>query len=105
MRRIVVNTKLIADAMLFTDAVQCDPGTGCIADVVMEIVARRPSGHGALFYAESEAAFFGLLQQGNELFLEVSEVLIHAVLLIATHKSANGLCAQQSRRVEDTQHE
>ena len=39
------------------------------------------------------------------MFLEVDEVLVHAVLLIAADEAADGVHAQERRRVEHSQHE
>src|SRR6187549_1202828 len=86
--RVVMDAELVADAMLLADAVERDPCPGCVANVVVEVVTGRPSGHGTLLDAESQTALFRLLQQWNEVFFEVTQVLIHAVFLITSHKPA-----------------
>ena len=50
-----------------------------------------PAGHRALLDAEGEAALLRLLQQRDEVLLEVAEVLIHAVLLVAADEAADGI--------------
>ena len=105
MRRVVVDPELVADAVLLADAVQRDPGAGRVGDVVVPVVARRPAGHRALLDAVGETPLLGLLQQRDELLLEVDEVLVHAVLLVAADEAAHRVDAEQHRRVEHAQHE
>jgi hypothetical protein len=50
-------------------------------------------------------SFLGRLQQRDELLLEVDEVLVHAVLLVAPDEPADGVHAEEHRRVERPQHE
>ncbi len=47
-----------------------------------------------------EAARLGLLEQRHEVLLEVEEVLVHAVLLVAAHEAAHGVHAERNRRIE-----
>src|SRR6267378_99532 len=89
MRRIVVNTKLIADSRPIAEPVERNPGTGCIGDVVVKVIAGGPSGHRTLFHSESQSSFFCFLQQRNEMLFEVQQVLIHAECLIPTHEAAD----------------
>src|SRR5262245_7760718 len=84
---------------------QRDPGTGCVADVVMKIIARSPARHRALFYPERETSFFARFQQRYEMLLEIDQVSVDAVLLIAAYKSANSVHTQQRRGLEHTHHE
>src|SRR5262245_22220201 len=100
-----MNAELVSDTMLFADAVQRYPRAGGVADVVMEVVAGRPSGHGTLFDAECEPTVFRFLQQRNEVSLEIVQVLVHAVLLVAADKAADGFRSEESCGIEDTQHE
>src|SRR5207247_11203994 len=65
-----VHAELIADAVTLTDAMQRDPGARGVADVVVEIVTRGPTGHRALLDAIADAARLGLLQQRDEDRLE-----------------------------------
>src|SRR5262249_41128579 len=104
-RWIVMNSKLIAHTVLLANAMKRDPGAGRVTDVVVEVVVRGPARHRALLNAERETAFLRCLQQRNEMLFEVDKVLIHAVLLIATYKSANGIHAQQRRGFENPHHE
>ena len=105
MRRIVVDAELIADAVLLADPVQRDPRAGRVGDVVVPVVARGPAGHRALLDAIRQPACLGLLEQRDELLLEIEEVLVHAVLLVAADEPAHGVDAEQRRRVERAQHE
>ena len=100
-----MNAELVADSVLLADPVQGDPGAGRVADVVVEVVAGRPSGHRALLDAEGQPALFCLLQEWNEMLFEVAEVLVHAVLLIASDKSTDGVRAQKRGGIEDAHHE
>src|SRR5262245_52767775 len=94
-RWIVMNSKLIPDAVLLANAMQRDPGAGRVSDVVMKIVVSGPAGHRALLDAECETPFLRRLQQRNEMLLEVDQVLIHAVPLVPSDKSTNRIYAQQ----------
>ena len=74
-----MNTELIGHLMVFADAVQRNPGAGCVGNVVVKIVARRPAGHRARFHAVREPARFRLLQQRYEVFFEIAQVFVHIV--------------------------
>ena len=104
-RRVVVNAELIADAVLLADAMQRDPGARRVGDVVVPVVAGRPPRHRALLDAIGESALLDRLQDRDEVILEVHEVLVHAVLLIAADEAADGVHAQEHRGVEDLHHE
>src|ERR1700730_9522683 len=101
MGRIVVDTELVADAMLFTDSVQRNPCGRRVSDVVVPIVSDCPAGHRALFESVREIALFSSLQERNEVRLEVEKILVHAVLLITTNESADRVDSEQHRCVED----
>ena len=61
MGRIVVDAQLVTDALSLTDAMKGDPRAWRISDVVMKVVAGRPSRHWTLFIAISQTAGPGLL--------------------------------------------
>src|SRR5262249_24911846 len=81
-RRIVVDAELVTDAMLLADPVEDNPGSRRVGDVVVPVVADGPSGHRTLLDAVNQAALLRTGKQRNEVFLEVTEVLIHVVLLV-----------------------
>ena len=105
MRRVVVDAELIADAVLLADLVQRDPGAGRVGDVVVPDVAGRPPGHRALLDPIGQPALLRFLQQRDEPLLEVDQVLVHGVLVIAADEAADRVDAEQHRRVERPQHE
>src|SRR4029077_7974208 len=74
-----------------------------IADVVVPVVTGRPTGHRTLFQSVGESAVLCGLQQRNELFLEVTEILIHAVLLVAADESTYRVHTEQDCSVEELQ--
>ena len=85
-----MDAELIADAVLLANPVQGDPAAGGVGDVVVKVVADRPAGHRALLDAIRQATRLGFYEQRHEPFLEVGEVLIHAVPLVAPDKAADG---------------
>src|SRR5262249_12226722 len=104
-RGIVVNSKLLADSVLLADAMKRDPCARSVSDVVVVIVRRRPARHRALLHAKREATLLGSLEHGNEVFFEVDEILIHAVLLIPADKPTDRIHTEQCSRIENTHHE
>ena len=104
-RRVVVDAELVADTVLLADAMQRDPRARRVGDVVVPVVAGRPSRHRALLDAIGESALLDRFQDRNEVILEVHEVLVHAVLLIAADEAADGVHAQEHRGVENLHQE
>ena len=100
-----MNAKLIAHAMLVANPMQRDPGAGCVAEVIVKIIARGPARHRALLHSECETALLRAPQQRNEMLLKVDQIPIHTVLLIPAHKPTNGVRAQQGRGFENAHHE
>ena len=100
-----MNSEVVADSGFFTDAVQSDPSSGRVGDVVMKIVAGRPTGHRALFDAIDEAARFRFLQQRHEAFGKVQKILIHAEPLIAPYEATHRIYAQQLCGIKNAPHE
>ena len=94
-RRVVVDAELIADAVALADLVERDPHPGRVADVVVEVVARRPAGHRALLHPVLQAAGLGLLEQRHEALLEVDQVLIHRLGLVAADEARHRRHAEQ----------
>ena len=97
--------KLVSDAVALGDLVQGDPHAGGVADVVVEVVARRPPRHRALLDPVLQATAFGLLEQRHEALLELDQVLIHRLRLVASDEAGDGGSAEQGRRVHHPQHE
>jgi hypothetical protein len=104
-RRVVVNAELVAHAVPLADAVERNPRSRRVGDVVVPVVAGGPARHRTLLDAIGEPAILGGFQQRNEVLLEVDEVLVHAALLVAADESAHRVDAEQRRRVEDAQQE
>ena len=104
-RRIVVDAEVVAEPVLLADAVQSDPGPGRVGDVVVEVVARRPSRHRALLDPIRQPALLGGFEQRNEVLFEIDQILVHAVLLIAADESADRIDAQHRRGIEHAKHE
>ena len=71
MGRVVVDAELIADAVPLADAVERNPGSRRVGDVVEEAVRGGPARHRTLLDAILESARLRLLQQWNEGRLEV----------------------------------
>ena len=104
-RRVVVDAELVPHAVALTDLVQGDPHRGGVADVVVEVVARRPAGHRALLDPVGEPAVLGRLQQRDEALLEVDQVLVHRLRLVAPDEANDRRDAQEHRGVHDPHHE
>src|SRR5215472_4901430 len=100
MRRIIMDSELVAHAGFFTDAVKRDPGPGCVRNIIVVVVPRGPSRHRALFHAINETTVPGLPEERNKVFAEIQQVLIHGEVLVASDKSADSVDSQQNRRVE-----
>src|SRR4029078_149733 len=83
-RRVVVDAELVADAVGFGDLLQRDPHPWRIRDVVVEVVAGRPSGHGTLLHPILEVARLLLLQQRLELLLEMDAVVVNRFRIYST---------------------
>src|SRR5690606_36691367 len=105
MRSIVVDAKLIPNAMLLTDAMHRDPRSGGIRDVVVPTIEHVPTGHRALLDAVREPASFRLLEERNEDGLEHLEVLVHLQLRVTPHEPTYGIGAEQDGCVEHADHE
>jgi hypothetical protein len=84
-----MDAELITDAMFLADAVQGDPWTGRVCDVVVPAVEYVPARHRALLDAVGEAAGLGLFEQGNENLLEHDEVLVHLEPDVAADEPAH----------------
>src|SRR5581483_926233 len=57
-RGVVMDAKLISDTMSLADAMQCDPGSGGVGQVVVPGIAGRPPRHRALLDPIHQAARF-----------------------------------------------
>ena len=104
-RRVVVDAELVADAVALADLVERDPHPGRVADVVVEVVARRPAGHRALLDPILQTAGLGLLEQRHEALLEVDQVLIHRLGLVAADEARHRRHAEQRCGVHHGEHE
>ena len=102
---VVVDTKLIADAMTLADAMKGDPSAGCVADVVVEGVVERPPRHGALLDSELEISCLRLLEQRDEGLLKVDEVGVDAALLVLADEATDRLHTKGGGSIKDTKHE
>ena len=78
---------------------------GRVGDLVVPVVLRGPARHRALLDAVGELALLRVLQQRDELALEVDQVLVHRVLLVAPHEPAHRVHPEQHRRVHRALHE
>ena len=105
MRRVVVDAELITDTVALGDLVERDPHPRRVGDVVVEVVARRPARHRALLDPVLQTAGLGLLEQRHEALLEIDQVLIHRLGLVATDEARHRRHAEQRRGVHDADHE
>ncbi len=78
---------------------------GGVADVVVEVVARCPAGHRALLDAVLQPAGLGLVEQRHEALLEVDEVLIHRLGLVAADEARDCRGAEQRSGIHGGEHE
>ena len=78
---------------------------GVYAMLLCQLSPGRPPRHRTLLDPEREPAILGRLEQRHEVLLEVAEVLIHAVPLVAADEPADGVHAEQHGGVEHAQHE
>src|SRR5687768_4861735 len=100
-----MDAELVTDTVLLADAMQRDPGTRCVGDVVVPAVQRIPTRHRTLLDAVGEAASLGFLEQRNELLLEHDQVLIHFEPDVAADESAYRVGTEERSGVEYAQHE
>src|SRR5579862_9548571 len=102
---IIVNSELISDAVALANTMQRDPWARSVSQVIVPCIARRPSGHRALFDSVNQVARFHLAQQRYELTLEHREVGVHSNIGISAYKAAYRAATEQYSGIEHTQHE
>ena len=100
-----MDAEVVADAVSLADAVQGDPGPRGVGDVVVPVVLRGPARHGALLDPVGEPTLLRVLQERDEGPLEVEEVLVHRVVLVAADEAADGVRPEEHGGVHDPPHE
>ena len=100
-----MDTKLIADPMAFADAMQRDPRSRCVGDVVEPTIRDLPAGHRTLFNPVGQAAGLGFVKQGDELRLEHLQVRVHFETGVAPDEPTYRIRAEQHRGIENPKHE
>ena len=104
-RGVVVDAELVPDAVPLTDAVERDPGTRGIGDVVVPRVADGPSRHRTLLDAVGESPCLRFLEQRHEHFLEHHEVRVETQGGIAADEAGDRIRPEEDRGVEHAPHE